>query len=176
MEPEASKSADTDAMRRLIDCVRLVIPVSGLVFAFLLVMPFNARFVTVTQIDQTAYSVAYTSAGLATILLVAVGVSPIVRIARRGQAGADLRVVRRLAWIAVAGMGLLAISFISVVFLISDEVYHNSLLVAVGILLFIGAIVLTWMVLPVRARQGDGATEQAHAFPTLEEEPPGSPR
>ena len=85
---------DSDPQRRLIECVRLVIPVSGLVFAFLIVMPFNARFVSVTAVDQKAYSVAFICAGLATVLLVAVGVQPMVHIARTGDPGATQRTTR----------------------------------------------------------------------------------
>lgn len=85
---------DSDPQRRLIECVRLVIPVSGLVFAFLIVMPFNARFVSVTAVDQKAYSVAFICAGLVTVLLVAVGVQPMVHIARTGDPGATQRTTR----------------------------------------------------------------------------------
>ncbi len=144
-------------MKRLIDCVRLVIPVSGLVFAFLLVMPFNARFVTVTETDVKAYSVAFVSAGLATIFLVAVGVQPVVKLARGGGSAASAGTTRRLAQVALVGLALLAVSFLAVVFLVSDQIYHNAPLVTVAVASFLAAIVGTWWFLPTRSHT-DAAT------------------
>ena len=140
-------------MKSLVDSIRIVIPVSGLLFAFLLVMPFNSLFVTVTETDQKAYSVAFIAAGLATIFLVAVGVHPVVHLARRNETPLSDQTVRQLARIAVVGLVMLAIAFVAVVFLITDQVYHNGGFVTVAVACFIAAIAATWVILPSRGRR-----------------------
>ncbi|MDA9912865.1 DUF6328 family protein [Candidatus Nanopelagicales bacterium] len=148
--------------KSLVDSIRIVIPVSGLLFAFLLVMPFNSLFVTVTETDQKAYSFAFLAAGLATIFLVAVGVHPVVRRARRDQVETSDEMVRQLTRIAVAGLVLLAIAFVAVVFLITDQVYHNGGFVTVAVASFIAAIAFAWVILPSRAKPADGPKSRAN--------------
>ncbi len=139
-------------MKILLDCVRLIIPIPGLLFAFLLIMPLNERFYSLTPADETAYSVAFLCAGLSTIFLVAVGVQPILNFARKGGHVESERIVRQLARLALIGMVLLAVAFAAVVFMTADEVYHSTPVFVIAVALFVVAIVVTWVILPSRAR------------------------
>ena len=62
----------------------------------------------------------------------------------------------------MAGLVLLAIAFVAVVFLITDQVYHNGGFVTVAVASFIAAIAFAWVILPSRAKPADGPKSRAN--------------
>ncbi len=139
-------------MKRLIDSIQLIISISGLLFAFLLIMPLSERFYSLTPTDEKAYSVAFFCAGLSVIFLLAVEVQPILRLARRDGPVESEETTSELSRLALIGMGLLAVAFAAVIFMTADEVYHSAPIFLSSVIIVVAAITTTWLILPSRVK------------------------
>lgn len=134
----------------LLDELRVVLPGTGVLFAFLLSLPFTTRFAEVTNADKTVYYSAFLAAAVATLLLTAPGAQHRL-LWRQHQKNDQLIVATRLA---IAGTLFLAIAIASVVFLITDFLYNSALpaVITVGI---IGMIAWLWYIQPLFMRLRD---------------------
>jgi Family of unknown function (DUF6328) len=140
----------------LLQELRVAITGVQILFAFLLGLAFTARFATLETFERALYTVALLSTALATLLLIAP--VPFHRIVfRRRQKAALVAVADRLLQ---AALGLLGLAISSAVLLILDVALGRwQGLVGGGVVALTG--VLTWYVLPLRARRSgaDAAPE-----------------
>jgi amino acid transporter len=118
-------------------------------FAFLLVVPFNSRWTTVDGLERVVYFVTLLLVALAAFLLMAPPIHHRL-LFRRGEKPFLLRIANDLA---IAGMVCLALGFVGILLLISDVVVGG---VAPVLVPGIAAIVVggLWFVLPL-VRRGD---------------------
>jgi hypothetical protein len=135
-------------LAELLQELRVAITGVQILFAFLLGLAFTARFAALGGFEITVYTVALLATALATLLLIA-PVSFHRLVFRRRQKAVLVTVADRLL---LAGLGLLGVAISAAVLLILDVVLGRwQGLVGGGVVAVVG--VLTWYVLPLRARR-----------------------
>jgi hypothetical protein len=135
-------------LAELLQEVRVAITGVQILFAFLLGLAFTARFAALGGFERTLYTVALLATALATLLLIA-PVSFHRLVFRRRQKAVLVTVADRLL---MFGLGLLGIAITAAVLLILDVVLGRwQGLVGGGVVALVA--LLTWYVLPLRARR-----------------------
>lgn len=156
-DPRPKEELDRE-LGELLDEVRVGLPGVSVLFAFLLTLPFAARFERLSGAQQVAYYVAFFSAAIAMVCLVTPSAFHRVRW-RRGDKEAILRSSNRLA---LAGFAFLAVALVASVLLVSELVLPKPLpFVATAV---IGVLVMAlWFGLPVSRRlraKGDAESRE----------------
>jgi hypothetical protein len=135
-------------LSELLQELRVAITGVQVLFAFLLGLAFTSRFARMGTFDVALYTLALLSTAFAILLLIA-PVSFHRLLFRRRRKATLVAVADRLL---MAGLGLLVLAISSAVLLILDVVLGRwPALVGGGAVAVLG--VLTWYVLPVRARR-----------------------
>jgi O-antigen/teichoic acid export membrane protein len=139
----------------LLEELRVVLPGTEVLFAFLLSLPFTSRFGQVANSDKTVYFIAFLAAAVATLLLMAPSAQHRL-LWRRHQKNDQLLVATRLA---IAGTLSLAVAVVSVVFLITNLLYDSALpaVITAGV---IGMIAWLWYLQPLFMRLRDRSTDR----------------
>lgn len=132
--------------------LRVVLPGVQVLFAFLLTMPFSARFEETTDFQQGVYFVTLLSTTLATVLLMAPTALHRLRFGR-GMKGDIVAVSHRLT---LGGLAALGLAIACAVLLVSDVLFELWIALAVGaaVLTLIGGL---WWALPL-SRTERGST------------------
>jgi hypothetical protein len=119
-------------------------------FAFLLVVPFNSRWTVVDGLEKVVYFVTLLFVALAAFLLMAPPIHHRL-LFRHGEKPFLLRIANHLA---IAGMTCLALGFIGILLLVSDVVVGGAapVIVAGGAAVVIGGL---WFVLPLARRDAE---------------------
>lgn len=141
---QTSNDADMevdDQFRAILEGLRTTIPGVMVLFSFLLILPLQASFGDLTGLNTVMFYVAFASAALASVLLIAPSVhqrvrAPISGIRRRSESH-----VMYATKLAIAGTVAFLVAIIAVVFLVSALVYSDPLaiLATVGV-----AAVASW--------------------------------
>ena len=129
MSEESEKERVDRELIELLNELRVALPGVQVLFAFLLVVPFQQRFETVTEFQKDVYFVTLLLAAAATALLIAPSAQHRI-LFRAREKQALLRTANRLA---IAGVGFLAAAIVGVLVLISDVLFHAGTTVAVGV-------------------------------------------
>jgi len=138
--------------------LRVVLPGVQVLFAFLLVVPFSARFGQVTGAQKTAYMVGLLATLLATILLIAPSAYHRLRWRERNKEPM-LRTSNRLA---IAGLGFVALAMSASLFFVADAVIDTAAALLVS-LLAAALFATAWFALPLSRpydRWDDGFEEE----------------
>ena len=147
-EPGESEKERIDReLIELLNELRVALPGVQVLFAFLLVVPFQQRFTTVTEFQKTLYFVALLCSAAATILLIAPSANH--RILFRAREKPAL--LKRSNVMTIAGLGFLAAAVVAVVMLITDYLYGTETTVVVTAIVALGFAVL-WYLVPLRQR------------------------
>jgi hypothetical protein len=138
-------------LTELVGELRVALPGVQVLFAFLLTVPFNARFDEATQFQKDVYLVTLLSTALATALLLAPSTLHRIQF-RRDDKRHIVKVANRYA---IAGFGALAVAVTGAVLLVTDFVYSGSTAVVATVSIAL-VMVVSWFVLPVlrRVRRG----------------------
>ena len=124
-----------------------MLPGVQVLFAFLLTVPFSARFGDVTQLQQAVFFGTLLCTALSTGLLLAPSAHH--RLLWRRQAREHrLQVANRLA---IAGMVLLVVAMVGVMFVITDILF-GSVAAAVANAAVSGFFLYVWFFMPIRYR------------------------
>jgi Family of unknown function (DUF6328) len=128
----------------LLNELRVVLPGVQVLFAFLLTVPFSNGFAKMTNLQRDVYVVAFFTAAVATILLIAPSTYHRL-LFRHGNKEQMLFTANRLA---IAGTVFLAAAVSASVFVITDVLFHSSW---AGLVTAITAVfaVATWYGLPL---------------------------
>jgi hypothetical protein len=118
-----------------------------ILFAFLLALAFQARFVSVTQFERDVYAVTLLLCAAATALLIAPAAFHRVVYGRRLK----LHLVRAASRLALCGLVLLMLSLVSAV-LLSLDVVFGAAPAAVTAAVTLGWFLTWWFVIPVSSR------------------------
>ena len=127
--------------------LRLALPGVQVLFAFLLVVPFNQGFDHVTEFQRKLYLGILLCAALASAFLIAPTVHHRLMF-RRGDKDYLVTVSNRQA---VVGLTFLAIAMVGAVVLVTDFLFGAATTVAAGAVVLLAFLVL-WYVLPLRRR------------------------
>jgi len=163
-DPEAAEDArfvtdrslrdetDTERLDRnlveLLQEVRVVQTGVQVLFAFLLTVPFSARFDAITGFQRATYFAALVGAAAASVLLIAP--TAIHRVLfRLGQKQYMVEMSNRLA---IGGLVSTAVAMVAVMLLVSDVMFGGGAAFAIGVTSTVGFGVV-WAALPLRRRR-----------------------
>jgi hypothetical protein len=132
-------------LMELLQELRVAIPGVQVLFAFLLVVPFNQRFPDITNFQQTIYFVTLLLATGATAFLIAPTVHHRVQFREQDKE----RIVLAANRFAIVGLALLAAAMTGAILLITDMLYKSTTVTivaaAVAVMFF-----LLWYAVPIR--------------------------
>jgi Family of unknown function (DUF6328) len=132
----------------LLQEVRVAVPGVQVLFAFLLVVPFSARWADVTDLQRDVYFATLLLTAIATAFLMAPG--SIHRVLFRQG---DKRFIVHIAnWLLLAGLGALAVAIGLAVFLVADVLFDMTAAGIVAGCIF-GFTAGLWWVLPLVRRR-----------------------
>ena len=146
---ETEKERIDRNVSELLGELRVALPGVQVLFAFLLVLPFNQRFVSVTGFQKAIYLVTLLATALSAVILIAPSMQHRLQF-REDNKAAILHDANRLA---VLGASVLAVAMCGVVMLVTDYVFGTvAMLISVaGLVIAIG---LLWYAVPaLRLRQ-----------------------
>lgn len=127
--------------------LRVALPGVQVLFAFLLVAPFNQRFGRASHFEQELYLAALLLTLLATILLIA----PTIIHRLEFQRGEKAYVVQTANRLMISGLIVLAVAMTTAVLLVTHYLFGSPTAVITTIIV-VGAFILIWFVLPLRRR------------------------
>ncbi len=148
--PPAPEDAETPEERlnrnldQLLQELRVALPGVQVLFAFLLVVPFNARFDEVTSRERLLYAVALCAAAAASAFLIA----PSVHHRLLFHQHRKRQVVRLANHLAVVGMVCLVAAFTAAMALVVSFTFSTPVAVVVSACT-VGLFTTVWFALPV---------------------------
>jgi hypothetical protein len=122
-----------DQFRALLEGLRTTIPGVMVLFSFLLIMPLQTSFGDISDPNTIMFYVAFSTAAISAILLIAPSVHQRVRAPRSGIKRRNLSHVMFATKLAIAGTATFLVSIAAVVYLVSSIVFSNWLAVAASI-------------------------------------------
>ena len=143
-EESASERIDRN-LQEMLGELRVALPGVQVLFAFLLVVPFNQRFATVTTLQQTIYFITLLFTTASTICLI----SPTVHHRLEFRQQDKENIVRTGNRIVIIGLVFLAVAMTGAVVFITDVLYQAGTTYAVGIGAALAFLVL-WILIPLR--------------------------
>ena len=150
-EHEENERLDRELME-LVNELRVALTGVQILFAFLLTVPFTQRFAKVTEFQRHLFFVTLLAAAVAVVLLIA----PTARHRLLFRQHDKERIVVSSNRYAIAGLATLAAAMTGAVMLITDLLFHKTMVTWVTAILAT-LFVLLWFVVPaVRRAQGDG--------------------
>lgn len=148
----------------LLEELRVILPGTEVLFAFLLSLPFTSRFAQVANSDKTVYFTAFLSAAVATLLLTAPSAQHRL-LWRRHRKNEQLQLATRLT---IVGTLFVAVAVVSVIFLITNLLY-GSVLPGIVTAAVIGMVGWLWYLQPLLMRlreRSAGSADQPDRQPT----------
>lgn len=137
--------------------LRLVLPGGQVLFAFLLILPFNGGFPQISSVERVVYYLAFLFATVSVVLLMAP--TPYHRL--RWRQFDKARMLRMANRQALTGIACLALTVIAVVFLVTEVLFGDAW--ALGLATAVaGLIVWLWFALPLSGRGPDASANENH--------------
>lgn len=130
-----------EEFRALLEGLRTSLPGVQVLFAFLLIAPFQGEFATLSDAGRVAYSIGFYGSGAATVLLIAPSVHQRMRAPATGLPRQSRRHLVFSTWITIAGTALMGIAITATVFLVSSIVLANT---AAGVVATAAACLIMW--------------------------------
>jgi len=131
----------------LLNELRVALPGVQVLFAFLLVVPFNQRFTSVTEFQKSVYLVTLLCTAAASAFLIAPSVQHRIEF-RRQDKEYIVVVANRLA---IIGLGFLAVAMTGVILLVTDFLFGTATTIAATAAVAVMFLVL-WYAIPLRRR------------------------
>jgi hypothetical protein len=132
-------------LQEMLGELRVALPGVQVLFAFLLVVPFNQRFADVTDFQKTLYLITLLFATASAICLIAPTVHHRIEF-RKQQKGEIVLAGNR---IVIVGLTLLAIAMTGAVLFVADFLYGTAMTVAAATGVAVVFAVL-WYLIPLR--------------------------
>jgi hypothetical protein len=138
-------------LQEMLGELRVALPGVQVLFAFLLVVPFNQRFADVTQFQKTVFFVTLLCTAASTVCLIA----PTAHHRLEFRQQDKQRIVQTGNRIVILGLLLLAVAMTGAVLFVTDFLYSSTTtIVAAGSLGL--AFAVLWYLIPLRRlAQGD---------------------
>ena len=152
-EPGVSEKERLDRnFQELLQGLRVALPGVQVLFAFLLVVPFQQGYANVTDFQQTIYFITLMCTAIATACLIA----PPVRHRLLFRQGVKDWILFNSNSIVQVGFVFLAVAIAGVILLISDFIYESSAVPIIATLAIGSALAWLWFgsALIERAREG----------------------
>ena len=141
---ESEKERLDRNLEELLQELRVALPGVQVLFAFLLVVPFQMRFADITTFQRTVYFVTLLLATAATACLIAPTAHHRIEFRQQDKE----RIVFSATKLAIVGLALLAAAMTGAVLLITDFLYHSDTvaIVAAGVALLFFVLWFAWPV------------------------------
>ncbi len=172
MPPEYPDARDETPLQRadrnlseLLGELRIALPGVQVLFAFLLTVPFSARFGHVTAFERNIYFVSLMLAALGVVLFIA----PTAYHRLIFRMNDKEHLVQVTNGLAIAGLACLAMSMTGVIMLISDVLFGGATTIVMGIVTA-AIFACGWYAMPLWRRRRRQLELEA-----LAREPPGPP-
>jgi Family of unknown function (DUF6328) len=150
-EPQAEpRRNETEAQRldrnldELLGGLRVALPGVQVLFAFLLVLPFQSRYDLVTGFQEGVYFVTLMATAFASVCFIGPSARHRLRFRKEDKA----YIVFSANRLAIAGLGFLAVAIIGAVVLVSDFLFSPGAAVAAGAAVAL-ALAWTWFASPL---------------------------
>ena len=134
-------------MAELLQELRVALPGVQVLFAFLLAVPFQQRFATVTAFQEKTFFVTLLLSSAATAFLIAPTAYHRLNFARRDKA----HIVAMASRLTIVGLGLLALAMTGAVMLVTDFLFGDTTVTitvtATGLM-----FVFLWFAMPLMRR------------------------
>jgi O-antigen/teichoic acid export membrane protein len=135
-------------LNELLSELRVALPGVQVLFAFLLVAPFNQRFNTVSEFERRLYFATLLCTMLASILLIAPTLVHRLQFRRRRKA----EVVEIANRLMIAGLCVFAVAMTCALLLITHYLFGAATAIATTAIVA-AVFALTWFALPLRSRR-----------------------
>lgn len=138
---EVSDRGIDDQFRALMEGLRTTIPGVMVLFSFLLILPLQTSFGDISDPNTVVFYVAFISAAISSVLLIAPSVHQRVRAPISGMRRRTMSHVMYATKLAIAGTITFLVSIASVVYLVSSLVFSDRLAVMATVVL---AVIASW--------------------------------
>ena len=142
---ESQKERLDRNLQEMLGELRVALPGVQVLFAFLLVVPFNQRFGQVTDFQKTLYLITLLFTTASSICLIAPSAHHRLEFRRQDKEN----IVTTGNRIVVVGLALLAIAMTGAVLFVTDVIYGTTTTVAASLGVALAFVVL-WFVIPLR--------------------------
>jgi hypothetical protein len=142
---ESEKERLDRNLEQLLGELRVALPGVQVLFAFLLVVPFNQRFADITSFQRTVYFVTLLCATAATACLIAPTAHHRIEFREKDKE----RIVFGGTRLAIVGLALLAIAMTGAITMVTDFLYSSTTTTVAAVLVALLFAVL-WYVIPLR--------------------------
>lgn len=156
-QPPSSTRQETESERydrnltELMGELRVALPGVQVLFGFLLVIPFDARFKQASDAQEGLYFATLALTLLASMLLIA----PTMLHRLRFRMGEKAYIVTTSSRLAIAGLSTLAVALTCAMAFVTDFVFGAGAAIATGVVAALG-FGLLWYVLPLRSMRRQG--------------------
>lgn len=134
--------------RALMEGIRTTLPGVQVLFAFLLILPFQGRFADLRGLDEYVYYLAVMASAVASVLLIAPSAHQRVRGLETGIPRHHLEHIRTAARLTVAGTVAFLVALAAAVYLVSTVVFRDSV-AATAVAVVAGLAAWAWFYLPL---------------------------
>src|SRR5215218_2586536 len=151
--PETDQQRVDRNLQELLGELRVALPGVQVLFAFLLVVPFNQRFVDVTDFQEKIYFVTLLCTAAASAFLIAPSVHHRLAFRRQEKEYIVLTANR----LAIVGLSFLAVAMTGVILLVTDVLFGalTSILATVAVGVTCGVL---WYLVPLRWRAASSSS------------------
>lgn len=148
-EARPSDNEVDDQFRALMEGLRTTIPGVMVLFSFLLILPLQASFGDISDPNTIVFYIAFASAAISSVLLIAPSVHQRVR--------GPITGIKRTSWshvlyatkVAIAGTVAFLVSIVAVVYLVSSLVLFTDWLAIVATVIVATTAAWAWFYLPL---------------------------
>ncbi len=145
---DREKADVDDQFRSLMEGLRTTLPGVQVLFAFLLVLPLQAEFTSITDAERVSYYVSFFGSAMASVLLIAPSAHQRLRAPVNGVDRHSKRHLAIAVNITIVGTIIFAIALAAAVFLISSLTLTDSF--AIAATLAVAAVtVWAWFYIPL---------------------------
>lgn len=135
-------------LSELLQELRVALPGVQVLFAFLLAVPFQQHFTSISEFDKKIYFATLLLTALASALLIAPSAYHRLTF-RYQQKGRLVFIANRLS---IAGLAVLALAMTCAVMLITNVLFGTVATTVVTTIVVLGMFVVLWAVLPLKRR------------------------
>lgn len=158
---ETEKERVDRELIEMLNELRVALPGVQVLFAFLLLLPFQQGFAQVTALDRGLYFVAFAATATASVLLIAPSTYHRIRF----RDGDKEQMLRTSNVLFLAGTALLGLAITTVIFLITDVLF-GEIVGAVAAAVAAGVVAWFWFGLPLSRKVEDAGSKGRGSGPT----------
>jgi amino acid transporter len=143
-----------ERFRSLLEGLRTTLPGVQVLFAFLLAIPFQSRFRDLSNIQEVVYYIAFVTAAVASVLLIAPSVHQRMRAPVDGVARRSYRHLMTAVYLSIAGTVVFGLALVASAYLVTSLVY-DEVIATIGVALIAMLLAWTWLYMPLIAFSRD---------------------